>query len=232
MHMFYIWQLTRKCLIILTHRLTFWTKANLKYCNDMSIQTLCCPAAGTGTGTGTLLRGRGQAERDRWKPDPDSPGHLRLSHTFTNSRINQKAHRSVLGTPLETSWCGPVRDLWWDLQMSTDGRHSIGLLREYLILISAKAATYQQFQAASFFHSRPDTTWPVLSAKTNYEDAQQTLLNLASSERPPHQERVETLHGESAVLRSFCTRWTPVLWLLCDRRHKETEQRLILDNYI
>lgn len=111
MHIFYIWQLTRKCLIILTHCLTFWTKANLKYCNDMSIQTLCWPVAGTGTGTGTLLRGRGQAERDRWKPDPDSPGHLRLSHTFTNSRINQKAHRSVLGTPLETSWCGPIRDL-------------------------------------------------------------------------------------------------------------------------
>lgn len=36
------------------------------------------------------------------------------------------------------------------------------------------------------FHNCPDITWPVLSAKTIYEEGQQTLLNLATSKRPPH----------------------------------------------
>lgn len=68
-----------------------------------------------------------------------------LTAVYLINGKGSQAHRSVLGTPLEKSWWGPIKHLWWDLEMSTDGPHSFrgtafGLLREYLILISAKSS--------------------------------------------------------------------------------------------
>lgn len=146
-------------------------------------------------------RDTAQRVRESWKEQMKTwSRQLRTSdwakHSLTAVYlINEKgsqAHMSVLGTPLEKSWWGPIKHLWGDLEMSTDGPHSFrgiefGLLREYLILISAKSSNSSfRLHRTYLLHNSPDITLPVLSAKTIYEDGQQTLLTLATSKRPPH----------------------------------------------